>query len=252
MGELIGRHQDKRSHGRKVRGRKAPKFTRSVVLLSGGLDSTTCLCVARRDSGSVIALTFDYGQRHSRELRAAQAIARAVEVDAHLILPLHLGHKASALLDKGMRLRSSGVPANGRKRRDVPATYVPARNLVFLAHAISLAEGIGAEAVYIGVTWPDSSGYPDCTPKFIDNFRKAAAVGTRCGVRGRRIRVMAPLLTMDKKDIIRLGTSLGAPYHLTWSCYRGGNRACGKCDSCRLRRKGFEAAGLRDPVPYGR
>ena len=252
MGERRGCQGDKRARSGKSRGRTKPKFIRSVVLLSGGLDSTTCLCVARRDSGSVIALTFDYGQRHSRELRAAQTIARAVGVDAHLILPLHLGHKASALLDRGMRLRSSGVPTRGSERKDVPATYVPARNLVFLAHAISLAEGIGAEAVYIGVTWPDSSGYPDCTPRFIDTFRKAAAVGTRCGVSGKRIQVMAPLQMMEKKDIIQLGTSLGAPYHLTWSCYRGGKRACGKCDSCRLRRKGFKKAGLRDPVPYGR
>jgi 7-cyano-7-deazaguanine synthase len=214
---------------------------KAVVLLSGGLDSTVSAAVAKSEGLDIFALTIDYGQRHKRELRSARAVAKALGAKKHLVLRVGLDKiGGSALTDKKLRVPKSGV------KPGIPATYVPARNLVFLSIAVSYAEAIGAARVYIGANSVDYSGYPDCRPEFIEAFGRAADMGTKAGVSGDGPKIVAPLQSMSKAEIVRLGARLKAPMHLTWSCYEGGERACGKCDSCRLRRKGFEEAGARD------
>jgi 7-cyano-7-deazaguanine synthase len=220
---------------------------KAVVLLSGGLDSTVSAAVARSEGFDVLALTIDYGQRHSRELRSAKAVAKSLGAKEHLVLRVDMAKiGGSALTDGKMRVPKSGV------KPGIPATYVPARNLVFLSLAASFAERVGASRVYIGANSVDYSGYPDCRPEFIEAFGRAANLGTKAGVEGGGIEVVAPLQTMSKSDIVTLGTKLGAPLHLTWSCYEGGRLACGKCDSCRLRLKGFAEAGATDKIKYKR
>jgi 7-cyano-7-deazaguanine synthase len=225
---------------------------RAVVLLSGGLDSTTCLAVARRDGFEVHALSVDYGQRHRGEIARARRLAAALGAKDHRVVRVDLStFGGSALTD-----RRIAVP-KGRSARDmaseIPVTYVPARNTVLLALALAHAETIGAEDVFIGVNAIDYSGYPDCRPAFLRAFERVARVATRAGVSGRPLRIRAPLLRLSKGEIVRLGTSLGVPYGRTQSCYdpvRG--RACGRCDACTLRRKGFAEAGLPDPTLYAR
>jgi len=222
---------------------------RAVVLLSGGLDSSTVLAIAKERGYSVTALTFDYGQRHARELKSARMVAKQLGAEEHLVIRLDIGR----YLDSALTREDAEVPS-GRSDEDigrgVPSTYVPGRNLVFLSIASSIAESRRAEAVFIAVNSVDFSGYPDCTPEFIEAFQKALDVGTRAGREGRGIRIEAPLLHMSKADIVREAVRLGVPVQLTWSCYLGGERACGRCDSCRLRLKGFSEAGLRDPLNY--
>ncbi|MFP5349675.1 MAG: 7-cyano-7-deazaguanine synthase QueC [Gammaproteobacteria bacterium] len=219
---------------------------RAVVLLSGGLDSATTLALARREVGDCYALTFDYGQRHRLELAAARRVARALGACAHRVVALEVGWMGgSALTDPAIavpQLASAGIPA----------TYVPARNTVFLAVALGWAEVLGARAIYIGANAVDYSGYPDCRPAFIAAFQQLADVATRAGVEGGRIEIRAPLISWSKADIIRRGTELGVDYAHTLSCYDpdGEGRACGRCDSCRLRAEGFAAAGVPDPTPY--
>lgn len=219
---------------------------RAVVLLSGGLDSATTLALARREVGDCYALTFDYGQRHRLELDAARRVARALGACAHRVVALDVGWMGgSALTDPAIavpQLASAGIPA----------TYVPARNTVFLAVALGWAEVLGARAIYIGANAVDYSGYPDCRPAFIAAFQQLADVATRAGVEGGRIEIRAPLISWSKADIIRRGTELGVDYAHTLSCYDpdGEGRACGRCDSCRLRAEGFAAAGVPDPTPY--
>lgn len=219
---------------------------RAVVLLSGGLDSATTLALARREVGDCYALTFDYGQRHRLELDAARRVARALGACAHRVVALDVGWMGgSALTDPAIavpQLASAGIPV----------TYVPARNTVFLAVALGWAEVLGARAIYIGANAVDYSGYPDCRPAFIAAFQQLADVATRAGVEGGRIEIRAPLISWSKADIIRRGTELGVDYAHTLSCYDpdGEGRACGRCDSCRLRAEGFAAAGVPDPTPY--
>ena len=216
------------------------------MLLSGGLDSATVLAIARAEGFRCHALSFDYGQRHRAELDAARRVAKALEVVEHRVLPVPvgaLGH--SALTDHSIRVPES--PGKG-----IPATYVPARNTVFLACALGYAEVTGAADIYLGVNAIDYSGYPDCRPEFIVAFERLANLATKAAVEGRRMRIHAPLIELSKAGIIRRGMALGVDYAMTLSCYRpdGAGRACGRCDSCRLRRVGFEAAGVADPTRY--
>jgi 7-cyano-7-deazaguanine synthase len=221
-----------------------------VVLLSGGLDSSTCLAVARARGLEVHALSVDYGQRHRGELDRARRLARALGAAHHRTVKVGLSaFGGSALTDGAIAVpkgRSAGEMAGG-----IPVTYVPARNTVLLSLALAHAETVGAEEIFVGVNAIDYSGYPDCRPAFLHAFERLARVATKAGVEGRPLRVRAPLLRLSKAGIVRLGTRLGVPYRLTLSCYdpvRG--RACGACDACALRRKGFAEAGIPDPTRY--
>ncbi|MGY1834358.1 7-cyano-7-deazaguanine synthase QueC [Blastococcus sp. SYSU DS0510] len=223
----------------------------AVVLLSGGLDSTTVLAMAKDQGFEPSALSFDYGQRHEVELASARAVATAMGVKRHEVL--HVGLDAfggSSLTDDAM-----DVPV-GRSHDDIgegiPSTYVPARNTVFLACALAFAEVIGAEDIFIGVNALDYSGYPDCRPEFIEAFERLANLATAAAVEGRQtVTVHAPLMQMTKADIVREGTRLAVDYSTTVSCYRADEHgSCGECDSCSLRLKGFAEAGLTDPAPY--
>lgn len=216
---------------------------RSVVLLSGGMDSATCLAEAV-GRGPVVALSVRYGQRHARELDSARRLARHFRVAEHLVVDLPLRELAPSALTR----RNIPVPQRPRPR-SIPPTYVPARNTILLGMALALAESRGATSVYLGINAVDYSGYPDCRPEFLRAFERVAALGTRAGVeQGRRVRIRAPLLRLSKAEIVRRGERLGVPWALTWSCYRGGARPCGRCDACRLRAAGFAAAGRRDPT----
>ncbi len=216
----------------------------AVVVLSGGLDSTVCLAAASRHCEPVLALTVDYGQRHRIELDRAEAVARAYGVE-HLVVGLDLSRwGGSALTDASIQIPEPDSAGPG----EVPVTYVPARNLLFLSLASGLAEARDLEAVYLGVNALDYSGYPDCRPEFVDAFGAAAALALKRGVEGRPLEFRTPLIDMAKADIVRLGVELGAPLHLTWSCYRGGPKPCGACDACHLRAKGFAEAGVPDPA----
>jgi 7-cyano-7-deazaguanine synthase len=208
---------------------------KAVVLLSGGIDSTTTLYYAKSKGCKCFALIFDYGQRHRREIRSAVAVTKRASV-AYRVVRIELPWKGSSLLDKKIK-----VPVK-RKLQGIPSTYVPARNIIFLSFALSYAEAIGARAIFIGANAVDFSGYPDCRPEFYRAFQKVIARGTKA----RRIKVLTPLIDMPKAQIIALGLKLKAPLELTWSCYKGGRRPCGVCDSCRLRQKGFAALGIKE------
>ena len=217
----------------------------AVVLLSGGLDSATALAWARAEGYAPVALSFDYGQRHAAELRAAARLAAAAGCE-HVVFPLDLGRfGASALTDDAIAVPEG--PAEG-----IPATYVPARNTVFLSVALALAEARGIRDLCLGVNAIDYSGYPDCRGEFLEAFARLAALGTKAGAEGRDFRIHAPLLELSKAEIIRLGARLGVDYAATVSCYRADadGRACGRCEACRLRREGFAAAGMADPTRY--
>lgn len=218
----------------------------AVVLLSGGLDSATSLAIAAKRGYRCHALSFNYGQRSTVEIEAARRQARNQEVVEHRVLNLPLGQfGGSALTDSSIDVPES--PGEG-----IPATYVPARNTIFLSSALAWAEVIGAGAIFIGVNALDYSGYPDCRPEYIEAFQRLVDVATKAGVEGRKITLEAPLIHMSKAEIIRAGTELGVDYADTLSCYQADERglACGQCDSCRLRREGFAAAGIADPTRY--
>ncbi len=219
---------------------------KAVVLLSGGLDSATTLALAREQGFACYALSLDYGQRHHAELEAARRVARAAGVVEHKIIPLDLGaFGGSALTDPDIAVPESGGEG-------IPVTYVPARNTIFLSLALGWAEVLGAWDLFIGVNAVDYSGYPDCRPEYIEAFQRLCRLATRAGVEGGAFRIQAPLIEMSKAEIIRTGLRLGVDYALTVSCYAAdlAGRACGKCDSCRLRRQGFHDAGVADPTPY--
>jgi 7-cyano-7-deazaguanine synthase len=232
---MTSRHDKKRTSSR-----------RAVVLLSGGLDSATALSWALKTKGWRCAcLSFDYGQRHRRELRAARAVARAARCPLRVV-SFRLPWGGSSLLGDGK------IPAHAPSdigRGPIPYTYVPARNTIFLSFALSWADAWGAENIVLGANALDYSGYPDCRPRYLSAFQRTARLGTRLGAEGRRpLRVWAPLLRLTKAGIIKMGARLGTPYEKTWSCYRGGRRPCGACDSCLLRRKGFQEAKAADPL----
>ena len=219
------------------------------LLVSGGMDSATALAMTIKEGHRVIALTFDYGQRHRRELDAAASIAKHFRVADHRIVGIDLSAiGGSALTDERIR-----VPEQRRIEeigRGIPITYVPARNTIFLSYAIGLAEATAAKSIVIAANQVDYSGYPDCRPEFYKAFQEVARLGTKRGVEGDVIEIRTPLIRMSKADIVRRGDELGVPWELTWSCYLGGVKACGVCDSCQLRLKGFREAGVQDPLPY--
>jgi 7-cyano-7-deazaguanine synthase len=221
----------------------------AVVLLSGGLDSSTVLALAKERGYEIAALTFDYGQKHIRELNSARRIAKHFKVKEHIVVPLNVGN----LLKSSLTRNSMSIPQNRTKKEissEVPSTYVPARNIVFLSIAASIAESRGAKAIFIASNSVDFSGYPDCTPEFMSAFQRTLDVGTTSGREGRGIRVEAPVITKSKAEIVREAVRLKVPLEDTWSCYKGGVKACGRCDSCLLRLKGFSEAGLIDPLEY--
>lgn len=215
------------------------------MLLSGGMDSATCLAIALRRHPPVHALTVLYGQRHDREVRAARRLVRHFGVEDHTVLRLPLrGLLRSSLTDPTRRL-----PRAGGSSRRIPSTYVPARNTLLLALALGYAESHGLRHLYLGANAIDYSGYPDCRPEFLRAFERLAARATRAGTEGGvRFRVVAPLLRLSKAEIVRLGDRYRVPWELTWSCYAGGARPCGQCDSCRLRARGFRGARQVDPT----
>ncbi len=215
--------------------RKIPKT--AVVLLSGGLDSATVLYFAQAQGYKCFALIFDYGQRHKQEVAGAVKIAKA-SGSAYRVLKINLPWKGSALLDEKIKVPQKIISG-------IPVTYVPARNIIFLSFALSLAEVNKARAIFIGAHAQDYSGYPDCRPEFFKAFIKMAKVGIATK---QKIQILTPLLNKSKAQIINLGNKLGVPFNLTWSCYCAGKRPCGKCDSCHYRAKGFKEAGLADPL----
>ena len=220
---------------------------RAIVLLSGGLDSATCLLIAKKEAEEVFALSFDYGQRHRLELDRARSLALRYGAAAHRIVKLDLPAPESSVLTD----RSREVPRHALGREAIPPTYVPARNTLFLSHAVAWGEAIRAEHVYIGANALDYSGYPDCRPEFLDAFEKAVNLGTKAGVEGTlTFRIRAPLLRMTKGEIVSRAAELGLDFALTSSCYdpTPEGEPCRSCDSCLLREKGFREAGLRDPL----
>jgi 7-cyano-7-deazaguanine synthase len=219
---------------------------KAVVLLSGGLDSTVTLAAAIDEGMDATALSFRYGQRHTRELESAEAVCRHYGIE-HRIIDIDLSSFRSALTDKSLDVPSD---RKGKLDENIPITYVPARNIIFLSIAAGVSESIGAEAIYIGANSVDYSGYPDCRPEFFEKFTEMLSAGTKAGVEGNPIRIKTPILDMTKADIVRKGKELKAPLNLTWSCYNGGVKACGHCDSCRLRLKGFREAGYTDEIEY--
>ncbi len=224
---------------------------KAVALLSGGLDSTTALAVAKKEGYELYALSFSYGQRHSIELESAARVARALDVKKHLILDCDLRSIGGSALTDQIEVpkhRSEQEIGSG-----IPVTYVPARNTIFLSFALAWAEVIGAEDIFIGINAIDFSGYPDCRPEFIEAFERMANLATKAGVEGRqKLHIHTPLVSLTKAEIIKTGLGLGVDYSLTHSCYdpTTDGLACGKCDSCLLRLKGFAEAGARDPLRY--
>jgi 7-cyano-7-deazaguanine synthase len=225
----------------------APNRPRAVILLSGGLDSATTLAIARDAGYDCYCLSLDYGQRHSIELDAATRVAKALGASEHRVMHLALSQfGGSALTDSAI-----AVPVDGATP-GIPVTYVPARNTIMLSLALAWAEVLGSQDIFIGVNAVDYSGYPDCRPDYIAAFETMANLATRAAVEGARLTIHAPLIDLSKADIIRRGIALGVDYKLTVSCYQADDNgnACGVCDSCRLRREGFAAAGAADPTPY--
>jgi len=222
---------------------------KAIILASGGLDSTTIMALIKHKGYDIYALTFDYGQRHKIELKAAQKVAKYFGAKKHLILHIELDIIGGSALTEDIPI------PQGRKLKEisssgVPITYVPARNTIFLAYALSWAEVLEARDIFIGVNIIDFSNYPDCRPEFIESFQRTANLATKAGMDGKGIRINVPLIDMTKGEIIKKGISLGVDYSMTHSCYNPGKDGlpCGKCDSCLLRKKGFEEAGVKDPL----
>ena len=219
--------------------------SRAVVLLSGGLDSYTAAAMARELGFELYALTIKYGQRHAHEILAARKVAESLKVAAHRELSVDL-----SLLGGSALLGDGDVPKDGQSTEPIPATYVPARNTIMLALALAWAEVLGARDIILGVNAIDYSGYPDCRPEYIEAFERLAGLATKAGVQGGRFRIHAPLVSMTKAEIIRRGVGIGLDYALTHSCYDPFPQGtpCGRCDSCMIRARGFEEAGLKDPL----
>lgn len=222
---------------------------KAVILLSGGLDSTTCMAVAQSRGYDLYPISFNYHQRHNIELENARKVAEFYHVKKHLVIETNMEEiGGSALTDAAIPVPDGEL---GRPEDDVPITYVPARNLIFLSYALGYAEVLGAGHVFIGVNAVDYSGYPDCRPEFIERFQNLSDYATKAtAAEGKSIAIEAPLQMLSKKEIVLLGRKLGAPLQFTHSCYRGGEKACGICESCRLRLRGFREAGIEDPIEY--
>ena len=217
-------------------------MAKAVVLLSGGLDSATCAAQAIADGYKVTALSFNYGQRHDKELQAAAAIAKTLNIADHQVINVNLAQwGGSSLTDESMNLPTDGVKAD-----EIPSTYVPGRNTVFIAIALSLAEAIAAQAIYLGINAVDYSGYPDCRPAYLSAFQDLAALSSKAGLEGNAPALVAPLVMDSKVDIVQRALRLGVPIEKTWSCYQGGEQPCGVCDSCRIRDEALIKAGRED------
>lgn len=222
---------------------------RAVCLLSGGLDSSTCLALARREGFECYALSFDYGQRHRVELEAAARVARSQGVEQHLVVRIDLRVFGGSALTSDLAVPKGRSP--DEMAAEIPVTYVPARNTVFLSLALAWAEVLGSADIFIGVNALDYSGYPDCRPEYIEAYERLANLATKAGVEGRtRVKIHTPLIRLSKAEIVKLGSELGLDFSLTHSCYDPdeAGRPCGRCDSCLLRGKGFEEAGIKDPL----
>lgn len=216
---------------------------KAIVLLSGGIDSATTLYIAKSRGYRCTCLIFDYGQKNNKEVKAAERIAKKAGCNFR-VLNFKLPWGGSSLLERRLK-----IPQHKKfSTRGIPTTYVPARNTIFLSFALSFAETEGASSIFIGAHTQDFPGYPDCRPIYFHTFRKVASFGTKRGIIGKRIKILTPLLHKSKSDIIKIGLKLGVPYELTWSCYKGGAKPCGKCDSCLFRTKGFIEIGMRDPI----
>jgi 7-cyano-7-deazaguanine synthase len=222
---------------------------KAVCLLSGGLDSCVTTFIAKKQGYALYALSFLYGQRHGKELSCAKKISKAVDAKDHVILTINLQQFGGSSLFK-----SSSQTIKNHELKDIgktiPATYIPARNTIFLSFALAYAETLNADVIFIGVNAVDYSAYPDCRPEYINAYQQLANLATKRGVHGKRIRIKAPLLHLTKAEIIRKGLQMNVPFSKTWSCYHGEVKACGRCDSCLLRLKGFQEAGVKDPLPY--
>jgi len=217
---------------------------KAVVLLSGGLDSSTLTAYLQSKGMELYAITMQYGQVHKKEVESAIYIAKKYNVKEHKIININMNEiSKSALTDS-----SISIPENREYFQDIPVTYVPARNIIFLSIALSYAESKGIDNIAIGANSIDYSGYPDCRDEFFKSYEKMANVGTKYGVEGGEFKIIRPLIDMSKKDIVLLGNSLKVPFEHTWSCYKGQDVPCGVCDSCKLRHKGFEEAGVKDPL----
>jgi 7-cyano-7-deazaguanine synthase len=240
----------------------ASRTKKAVVLLSGGVDSSTTLAIARSEGYEAYALSFDYHQRHRRELESAKMVAESVGVARHLVITFDLREIGGSALTSGLEVPKGGKGSSPNPQtagsEQIPVTYVPARNTIFLSFALGWAEVVEASDIFIGANAVDYSGYPDCRPEYLRSFEEMANLATKASVEGRRrFRINAPLLFLTKEQIIRTGVELGLDYSLTWSCYdpqpagTKGRRLvpCGRCDSCRFRGKGFRAAGIKDPLP---
>lgn len=222
---------------------------KAVVLLSGGLDSSTTAAIAKSQDYELYAVTFDYGQRHARELESAVAVAESLGVKDHIIITFDMRKIGGSALTDNIDVPTGR--STEEMSEDIPVTYVPARNTIFLSFALAYAEKVGAEDIFIGVSQVDYSGYPDCRSEFIEAFEKTANLATKAAVEGKaQFRIRTPLINLTKAETIKQGLELGLDYSLTWSCYQGGERACGKCDSCLLRLAGFREAGASDPLEY--
>ncbi|MBN2065883.1 MAG: 7-cyano-7-deazaguanine synthase QueC [Candidatus Thermoplasmatota archaeon] len=221
---------------------------KAVCLISGGIDSAVSTFIVKDKGYEIYALSFDYGQHHSKELSCAEHIAKAADAQRHIIFPLEL-HRfgGSALVDDLSPIENHDINDIGRT---IPSTYVPARNTVFLSIGLAHAETLDADAVVIGATAADYAGYPDCRPEYIQAYQQMADLATKRGVEGRSVTIDAPVLALSKAEIIRTGLKLNVPFASTWSCYRGQQQACGTCDSCLLRLKGFKEANAKDPIQY--
>jgi len=224
---------------------------KAIVLCSGGVDSSTALAIAKAEGYELYALSFDYGQRHILEIEKAKEVANFFGVKDHRIMKVDLRQIGGSALTSDIQVPKDR--SEDQISQEIPVTYVPARNTIFLSFALAWAEVIGAEAIFIGVNVLDYSGYPDCRPEYIHAFERVAHLGTKAGVEKKlRLDIKTPLIQMTKAQIIREGQKIGVPFHLTHSCYdpTSERKACGRCDSCILRKKGFEEAGLKDPIPY--
>ena len=222
---------------------------KAVCLISGGLDSCVTVAIAKDKGYQIYGLTFSYGQKHNREINSAREISEFLKTNEYVLMDIDFQKfsKSSLMKNSKDEIAENNIMDIGK---EIPQTYVPGRNTIFLSIALSFAETINADAIFIGATATDYSGYPDCRPEFIDAFQKLADLATKKGVEGEKIRIIAPLLYKSKSEIIKEGMKLLVPFDKTWSCYQGRERACGKCDSCKLRLKGFKDAGFRDPLEY--
>jgi len=221
---------------------------KAVCLISGGLDSAVTSYIAKKQGYEIYTITFQYGQRHKKEINLSKEISKLVKSKKHIIFDLDLSKfGGSSLVDKKIKIEENPLENIGKK---IPSTYVPARNTVFLSIGLAYAEVVDADAIFIGVTATDYSGYPDCRPEFINSFEEMANLATKKTTSGKKIKIKTPLISMTKTEIIKTGMKNDVPFEKTWSCYNGRKKACGKCDSCKLRLRGFKEAGIEDPIEY--